>query len=70
MALGVDEIVDIVSSTGDVELDSGDVRISGAAMLEGRVTELLDVDAALLAADDQFFAEVEPRRDDARVEVA
>lgn len=57
VALAVDEIVDIVDEGADVELDSDDPRIVGAAILQDRVTELLNVDAALLAADPLFLSE-------------
>ena len=74
VALAVDEIVDIVAGSESVELDSDDVRISGAFLITGRVTEVLDVDQALLAADPTVFdsadSAAEPVGDDDRVEVA
>lgn len=70
MALAVDEIIDIVTEEDDVELDSSDARILGAFVLQERVTELLDVDTALLTADPHFFDSPDSRASDQRVEVA
>jgi two-component system, chemotaxis family, sensor kinase CheA len=70
VALAVDEIIDIVTETDDVELDSADARIRGAFVLQERVTEVLDVDTALLTADPHFFDSPDSLTGDQRVEVA
>jgi two-component system chemotaxis sensor kinase CheA len=60
VALAVDEIVDIVPATELVELESQDPRISGGMVLQDQVTELVQVDAALAAADPSYFDALEP----------
>ena len=70
VALAVEEIVDIVTATETVELESDDVRIQGGLLVQDRVTELVDVDAALLVADPYFFETADPVSDTTRDEVA
>jgi two-component system chemotaxis sensor kinase CheA len=56
VALVVNEIVDIVADDNSARSDIDDVGLVGSAVLRDRVTELLDVRAAILAADPMFFA--------------
>ncbi|WP_432502193.1 chemotaxis protein CheA [Kineococcus arenarius] len=56
VAIVVDEIVDIVSGQ-DARSDIDDAGLVGSAVIRDRVTELLDVRAAILAADPNFFSE-------------
>ncbi|MCI2238044.1 chemotaxis protein CheA [Paenibacillus sp. TRM 82003] len=56
VAIVVDEIVDIVSGQ-DARSDIDDAGLVGSAVIRDRVTELLDVRAAILAADPHFFSE-------------
>ena len=70
VALALDEILDIVVATEPVELDSEDVRISRAFVIDERVTEVLDVDRALLAADPMFFDGSSTSIDDLQMEAA
>ncbi|NAZ88374.1 chemotaxis protein CheA, partial [Kineococcus indalonis] len=56
VAIVVDEIVDIVSGQ-DARSDIDDAGLVGSAVIRDRVTELLDVRAAILAADPNFFTE-------------
>ncbi|WP_369070064.1 chemotaxis protein CheA [Kineococcus terrestris] len=56
VAIVVDEIVDIVSGQ-DAHSDIDDTGLVGSAVIRDRVTELLDVRAAILAADPNFFSE-------------
>jgi len=51
VALVVDEIVDIVTDEGVRRSPLADTGLVGSAVLAGRVTELLDVPAALRAVD-------------------
>ncbi|GAA3871824.1 hypothetical protein GCM10022243_41360 [Saccharothrix violaceirubra] len=54
VALGVDAILDIVEdTTGRSRLD--DTGLGGSTVIQDRVTELLDVRQAILAADPRFF---------------
>jgi two-component system chemotaxis sensor kinase CheA len=54
VALAVDNIVDIVEEELDVRRDFGDDGLLGSAVIQNRVTELLDVRGAILAADPMF----------------
>ncbi|MFD0481909.1 chemotaxis protein CheA [Kineococcus sp. GCM10028916] len=56
VAIVVDEIVDIVSGQ-DAHSDIDDAGLVGSAVIRDRVTELLDVRSAILAADPNFFSE-------------
>ncbi|NAZ76720.1 chemotaxis protein CheA [Kineococcus sp. T13] len=56
VAIVVDEIVDIVAGQ-DARSDIDDAGLVGSAVIRDRVTELLDVRAAILAADPNFFTE-------------
>jgi len=58
--LVVDEIVDILQDSADQHADVVDHGLLGATVLDGRVTELLDVRAAVLAADPSFYDAAEP----------
>ncbi len=57
VGLVVDEVLDIVEEVV-VTSDSDDHGLLGSAVLQGHVTELLDVRAAVLAADPHFFDEL------------
>ncbi|SOD74515.1 two-component system chemotaxis sensor kinase CheA [Jatrophihabitans sp. GAS493] len=57
VALAVGEIVDIVAESSVVHSDVEDIGLIGSAVIRDRVTEMLDVRAAILAADPMFFAE-------------
>jgi len=56
VAIVVDEIIDIVSGQ-DAHSDIDDAGLVGSAVIRDRVTELLDVRSAILAADPNFFTE-------------
>jgi two-component system chemotaxis sensor kinase CheA len=58
VALVVDRIVDIVESAVDDRDSVDDDGLIGSAIIERRVTELLDVRRAILAADPQFYADM------------
>ncbi len=55
VALAVDEIVDIVEEVVDVKSDLDAMGLLGSAVIRQRVTELLDVRQAILAADPRFY---------------
>ncbi|WP_203757597.1 chemotaxis protein CheA [Cellulomonas chitinilytica] len=55
VGLVVEEIVDIVEDQVDHHSEIDDRGLIGSTVINGRVTELLDVRAAVLAADDQFY---------------
>jgi two-component system chemotaxis sensor kinase CheA len=55
VALVVDEIIDIVAENTSAHSDIDDVGLVGSAVLRDKVTELLDVRSAILAADPMFF---------------
>jgi two-component system, chemotaxis family, sensor kinase CheA len=57
VALVVDKIVDIVEESAPVRSDLGEEGFSGTTVIQQRVTELLDVRRAILAADPNFYAE-------------
>jgi two-component system chemotaxis sensor kinase CheA len=56
VGLVVESIVDILDDVADEHSDVADTGLLGSAVLGERVTELLDVRAAILAADPGFFA--------------
>jgi two-component system chemotaxis sensor kinase CheA len=60
VALAVERIIDIVEDTLDESRrDFGDDGLLGSAVIQQRVTELLDVRRAILAADPMFHQHVE-----------
>jgi two-component system chemotaxis sensor kinase CheA len=54
VALAVDRILDIVEDVVETRSDLGDEGLLGSAVIQQRVTELLDVRRAILAADPSF----------------
>ncbi len=52
----VEEILDIVDGEAAVRSDIDDLGLLGSAVLGDKVTELLDVRAAILAADPAFYS--------------
>jgi two-component system chemotaxis sensor kinase CheA len=56
VALAVERILDIVEDGGDARSDIDDACLIGSAVIQQRVTELLDVRRAILAADPDFFS--------------
>jgi two-component system chemotaxis sensor kinase CheA len=56
VALAVDKILDIVEDVLESRSDVGDDGLLGSAVIQQRVTELLDVRRAILAADPRFDA--------------
>jgi two-component system, chemotaxis family, sensor kinase CheA len=56
VAIVVEEILDIVDGEAAVQSDIDDLGLLGSAVIGDRVTELLDVRAAILAADPAFYA--------------
>ncbi|MGY1811324.1 chemotaxis protein CheA [Blastococcus sp. SYSU D00820] len=55
VAIVVEEILDIVDGEAAVRSDIDDMGLLGSAVLGDKVTELLDVRAAILAADPAFY---------------
>ncbi|MCZ2815511.1 chemotaxis protein CheA [Modestobacter sp. VKM Ac-2984] len=55
VAIVVEEILDIVDGEASVHSDIDDLGLLGSAVIGDRVTELLDVRAAILAADPAFY---------------
>ena len=55
VALAVEEIVDIVEEKVHARSDLLDHGLTGSAVIRERVTELLDVRQAVLAADPNFY---------------
>ncbi len=55
VAIVVDEIVDIVEGEAEVNSDIDDHGLLGSAVIRDRIIELLDVRAAILAADPHFY---------------
>jgi len=55
VAIVVEEILDIVDGEAAVRSDIDDLGLVGSAVFGDKVTELLDVRAAILAADPSFF---------------
>ena len=67
VAIVVEEILDIVDGEAAIRSDIDDLGLLGSAVLGDRVTELLDVRAAILAADPAFYnSPALPSRHDAR----
>ncbi|SDY82219.1 two-component system, chemotaxis family, sensor kinase CheA [Micromonospora pattaloongensis] len=58
VALVVDKIVDIVEDTVTARREVDDDGLLGTAVVQQRVTELLDVRRAILAADPNFYTEL------------
>ncbi len=58
VALAVDKIVDIVEDAITARRDVDDDGLAGSAVIQQRVTELLNVRAAILAADPNFYREL------------
>jgi two-component system, chemotaxis family, sensor kinase CheA len=56
VAIVVEEILDIVDGEASVHSDIDDLGLLGSTVIGDRVTELLDVRAAILAADPAFYA--------------
>jgi two-component system chemotaxis sensor kinase CheA len=56
VAIVVQEILDIVDGEAAIRSDIDDMGLLGSAVLGDKVTELLDVRAAILAADPAFFS--------------
>ena len=52
----MEEILDIVDGEAAVRSDIDDLGLLGSAVLGDKVTELLDVRAAILAADPAFYS--------------
>ena len=59
VALAVEKIVDIVEDSTDTHSDLDDSGLTGSAVIQQRVTEMLDVRQAILAADVNFFDAVD-----------
>ena len=59
VALAVEKIVDIVEDSTDTHSDLDDAGLTGSAVIQQRVTEMLDVRQAILAADVNFFDAVD-----------
>jgi two-component system chemotaxis sensor kinase CheA len=57
VAMAVEEIIDIVDASDAVRSEINDLGLLGSLVVKDRVTELLDVRAAILAADPRFYAE-------------
>ena len=65
VGLAVDRIVDIVEEAVESVEDFGDASLSGTAVIQQRVTELLDVRRAIVSADPWFGMEdAEPSFDE------
>ena len=57
VGLVVDQILDITHDTVQARSDLDSHGVLGSAVIQERVTELLDVQSAILAADPRFFDE-------------
>jgi two-component system, chemotaxis family, sensor kinase CheA len=66
VALVVDRIVDIAENSTTTRRDAEEDGLVGTAVIQQRVTELLDVRRAILAADPNFYSDLE--HDDMLVE--
>src|SRR5690349_15789067 len=66
VALVVDRIVDIAENSTTARRDAEEDGLVGTAVIQQRVTELLDVRRAILAADPNFYTDLE--NDDMLVE--
>jgi two-component system chemotaxis sensor kinase CheA len=60
VAIVVDRVVDIVEGEAEVQSDIHDHGLVGSAVIRDQIIELLDVRAAILAADPHFFSVPEP----------
>ena len=60
VAIVVDEIIDIVDEEADVHSDVDDHGLLGSALIRDRIVEVLDVRAAIMAADPKFYRSPEP----------
>jgi two-component system chemotaxis sensor kinase CheA len=69
VALVVDKIVDIVEDAVAARREVAEDGLVGTAVIQQRVTELLDVRRAILAADPTFYHEHDQRSDSMLVEV-
>jgi two-component system chemotaxis sensor kinase CheA len=58
VALVVDRIVDIAENAGTARRDVDEDGLVGTAVIQQRVTELLDVRRAILAADPNFYSDL------------
>ena len=56
VAIVVDEIIDIVDEAAEVHSDIDDHGLLGSALIRDRIVEVLDVRAAILAADPKFYS--------------
>jgi two-component system chemotaxis sensor kinase CheA len=59
VALVVDRIVDIAENSTTARRDAEEDGLVGTAVIQQRVTELLDVRRAILAADPNFYSDLE-----------
>jgi len=59
VALVVDRIVDIAENSTTARRDAEEDGLVGTAVIQQRVTELLDVRRAILAADPNFYSEID-----------
>ena len=59
VAIAVDEIVDIVDEESEVRSDIDDHGLLGSTLIRDRIVEVLDVRAAILAADPKFYTSPE-----------
>lgn len=57
VGLVVNEILDIVEDVADISTDIAAAGIETTLVIGDRITELLDVHAAIIAADPEFFAD-------------
>jgi two-component system chemotaxis sensor kinase CheA len=61
VALAVDRIIDIIDGNVDARSDLDDAGLIGSAVIQKKVTEMLDVRQAILAADPRFFEAADAR---------
>jgi two-component system chemotaxis sensor kinase CheA len=59
VAIVVDEIIDIVDEETEVHSDIDDHGLVGSTLIRDRIVEVLDVRAAILAADPKFYSDPE-----------
>jgi two-component system, chemotaxis family, sensor kinase CheA len=59
VAIVVDEIIDIVDEESEVHSDIDDHGLVGSTLIRDRIVEVLDVRAAVLAADPKFYSDPE-----------
>jgi two-component system chemotaxis sensor kinase CheA len=67
VALVVEQIIDIVEDAVAVRSDLDDRGLTGSAVIQERVTELLDVRQAILAADPRFYDASMPELEEVEV---